>query len=382
MDIKGKKNLRKEIINFIKSLFDDTEKGDKAYTKLDNICGKTGRYGVPKELFQERTSRKNRVLLPWKEVKKNELTIEQLETFSGGVVVEFVNEDYFEPSNQKNPVFVALKHRLGGNDVVSSIITIRSEAGSSSSAIQRDCYARLISGTKVIYNGAEILIDKDNYNDYLLERVSVGGMGNEKWTGFLYISIRGGQQKGIQTHEGKKLLLFNPACEFANAEVLCDIDLVMLYFALCSVDVQKLSLLIQTQYNEIKNRLQRALTESCYESDCYTGNLFDYCSNHLSTLNSGSLMDPIQALPIYIEDFSVDDKNDSRNLDFTHNEAVKKKSYYWDKKHNCLLSAARPTNAFWSKHTSNMMQQDMGLDEYLSFEENNIARRKHYLNKN
>ena len=51
---------------------------------------KTGRYSVPEKLFQKRTSRQNRVLIPWKTIEQNNITIEQLETFYGGVCVEFV----------------------------------------------------------------------------------------------------------------------------------------------------------------------------------------------------------------------------------------------------------------------------------------------------
>ena len=38
---------------------------------------------MPDELFQKRTSRKNRVLISWKTVKNNNLTVEQLETLLG-----------------------------------------------------------------------------------------------------------------------------------------------------------------------------------------------------------------------------------------------------------------------------------------------------------
>ena len=60
--------------------------GGKIREKLRNICGKTGQYGVPSELFQKRTTRSNRVLIPWKAVQNNGLTIEQLDTFEGGIV--------------------------------------------------------------------------------------------------------------------------------------------------------------------------------------------------------------------------------------------------------------------------------------------------------
>ena len=62
--------------------------GHEVSEKFRNINGKTAQGNVPIELFQRRTSRRNRVLIPYKTVYKNNLTIEQLETFEGGVCVD------------------------------------------------------------------------------------------------------------------------------------------------------------------------------------------------------------------------------------------------------------------------------------------------------
>ena len=353
---------------------------EKIRTKFSNICGKTGQYDVPGELFQKRTSRKNRVMMPWKDVKNNGLTMAQLETFSGGVVVEFVNEDYFLPENQTHPVFNELKNRIGGDETVSAIITIRSESGSSSSAVQREYFSRLLSNTSIIYRGNEVILNENNYMDYVLHRDYGGGTGNENWSGFLYVCIRGGQQDTTETHLGENLLLFNPACEFATAEVCLDIDLVMAYYALISVDRNALSQQAKTVYDRIVRDVRQALSESNYDSPSFTGNLLDYCDNHPSVkMVPGQLIDPIQVEPIHIEDFAVDNKEDSRNLDFTHDEAVNKGKYYWDEAKQCVLSPARPTNVFWSKHLSNMMQQNFSLKEYFQHEEEIITRRRQLL---
>lgn len=384
MTIKEKRRLKSEIVNYIASIFSDKNEGEKASTKLNNICDKTGRYGVPNELFQERTSRNNRVLISWKDVKNNRLTFEQLKSFSGGVVVEFVNEDYFLQENQENSVFNMLKEKIGGDEIVSAIITIRSESGESSSSVQREYFSQLLNNTSVKYKGTNITINKDNYEDYLLKRTSVGGKGNEKWEGFLYVSIKGGNQDTIQPHKNNHQLLFNPACEFATDKISCDIDNVMLYFALKSIRKKDIrSKLKREKYNEVLHKLEECLRESIYNSEDYCGNLLDYCNNHMSlTMKPGSLMDPIQALPISIRDFAIDNKQDERNLDFTHNEAINKKKYYWDDIQECILTAARPTNVFWSKHLSNMIQQNMNLKEYIDFENENNKRRKRYLRKN
>lgn len=99
-------------------------------------------------------------------------------------------------------------------------------------------------------------------------------------------------------------------------------------------------------------------------------------------MKRGELFDPIQVSPIYIEDFAIDDKGDERNIDFTHDEAVNKDIYYWDEYRNTILSPARPTNVFWSKHLSNMMQQNFSLQEYFEHQEKIVERRNELLSKN
>ena len=111
--------------------------------------------------------------------------------------------------------------------------------------------------------------------------------------------------------------------------------------------------------------------------------MLDYCNNHpCLLLEKGKLYDPIQVEKINITDFSIDDKNDIRSLDIAHDEAVNKDKFYFDKKHNCILTAARPMNIFWSTHLSNMMQQNYSLNEYFINEERIVKKRKEKLKLN
>lgn len=251
-----KNRVRLDALNFLGN-FDY-----KIRTKFSNICAKTGQYDVPSELFQKRTSRKNRVLLPWKDVKNSRLTVEQLRSFSGGVAVEFVNEDYFLPENQNDPVFMALKDKIGIDEIVSSIITIRSESGSSSSAVQRENFAKLLNNTYVKYKGKDIYLNENNYQQYAIRRLRSGGIGNSNWEGFLYICIRGGQQDVIETHRGQDLKIFNPACEFATPNVCIDLDLVMSYYAFISINPADLSSNKLIEYNRIISNIRSVLAEA------------------------------------------------------------------------------------------------------------------------
>ena len=142
--------------------------GDNMKAKFNNICSKTGSYSVPLELFQKRTPRKNRVLISWEAVIENRISLAQLNSFEGGVAVEFKNNDFFNPKNHSNPLFIELSQRLGSNENVASIISIRSEAGSSSSALQREAFNKLTSGTKLFYKGSKIVLTQRNYADYAI----------------------------------------------------------------------------------------------------------------------------------------------------------------------------------------------------------------------
>lgn len=358
--------------------------GNGIKTKFSNICSKTGMYSVPKELFQKRCPRKNRALISWEAVVKNNITLEQLETFEGGVVVEFINNDFFNCENQKNELFNILKQRIGSDENVSSIISIRSENGTSSSAVQRLAFKNLINDTKIIYKDKEIIINEDNYKDYAIKQdIKRKGQGNETWSGFLFISIKGGQQDKIETHQGEELTLFNPACEYASEDVCYDIDLVMSYFALKSIKRDELieeNIKLLNEYDFLVNELERSLESIYYDNESYSGNLLDFAKNHYSlSLKPGQLTDPIQLTRIEIDKFNISSREEN-SIDFTHEEAVIYEKYYWDNCKKCLLSPARPTNVFWSYHLSNMMQQNYDLINYFDYEKERFENRQKLIN--
>lgn len=356
--------------------------GENIRTKFSNICNKTGMYNVPEELFQKRTPRKNRVLISWKTVKKNNLNIEKLESFENGVVVEFMNNDYLDDDNQNDPVFIELKNRLGSNKNVSSIITFRTENGSSSSSIPRIAFSNFINNTEVIYNDNKIIINKNNYMNYALEKTLDGsgsGIGNDKWKGFLFVSIKGGQQATIETHKNKSITLFNPACEYASKEVSIDIDLTLSYFAMCSIDYTNLPKDKKNLHINLLTKLEEILKNIEYELNNKKISLFQYCNMHPSlAISKNKLIDPIQMKEISISNFDVASIANPESIDITHNEAVNKELYYWDSERKCILSPARPTNLFWSYHLSNMMQQNFSLSDYINHEEEIYKKRQEF----
>ena len=92
----NKDTLKNNINAFLEQL------KSKSSTKISNVCGKASRYYVPNELYQQRCKRSNRILLPWKTIKNNNLTFDMLKSITGGVVVEFLNDDLFDEVSNVN----------------------------------------------------------------------------------------------------------------------------------------------------------------------------------------------------------------------------------------------------------------------------------------
>ena len=175
------------------------------------------------------------------------------------------------------------------------------------------------------------------------------------------------------------MTLFNPACEYASADVCEDINLVMSYYAIVSIDEEILrdsDIERWREYKFLKNEIEKMLLTIEYDYPGYKGNLYDYVKEQYSvSLVPGQLTDPIQLTKITIDKFDISSRTED-SIDFTHEEAVIFEIYYWDKIKKCVLSPARPTNVFWSYHLSNMMQQNYNLDDYFKYEESRFKRRQ------
>ena len=361
------KNLERDIRSMMSSI------GSNISEKFKNINGKTAKNNVPNHLWQKRTHRKNRVLISWKSVHRNELNFDQLETFDGGIVVEFVNDDFFNPLYSENDVYKELKNRVGSDENVSSIISFRVEEGDSGANVARESYAKF---QKMFpdFTLSPIVRKEGSFRNK--------GMGNDKWEGNSYIFIQGGQQQSINSHDHfeqnlgfKNPRLFNPANEFANEEVRKDLYISLTYFFLHCHDINHY--VESAQLQNLKEGCESYLNSRNYDHV----NLLEYCINHPSIAwEKGVLMDPIAVERLNVLDFDV--KWDFENplcIAICHNQPVNKDNFVYDYKNNCILTPAQPTNVFWGKQSSNMIQQSHKLDDYFRLEEARVEKRRPYL---
>ncbi|WP_065378166.1 hypothetical protein [Gemella sanguinis] len=327
--------------------------------KLDNICGKTTRGSVPEKLFQNRTARYNRVLIPYEHVINNNLSYSNLMHFEGGVAVEFINNDYFDqldkPENEQSSIFKELKDKLGTDTKVSAIISIRS-TGLSSSNLQKSAYKRLKEylREKHLDEQSNLLIRwKDN-----LPITTPKGVDNDKWEGFIFYEIKGGDQNSIKSHD-KRINLFNPSVEYASKVVSKDITLVLLYFAIHSIDITSRD----DKWESIKTDLEDYLSKRTYLGK----SLKDYVTKHpCLNIKKHLLYDIIQVKPIKSKYFALKTITEN-SLDIAHESSVKDAIYSYDDNLKEILSPANPINLFWSLHLSNMMQQNFSINDFFSF---------------
>lgn len=400
---------KKKLIGKAKSII--KKKDTKIYEKVKNIEQKTGRYDVPTELFQQRTSRTGRVLISLSTVIKNKLTIKNLEYFEGGVVVEFVNDDYLDylEKRSESPVASELLNRIGSDDKVSSMISFRGIDGRSSGALPKRSYEAFLEHWKsnpILVKGSNIHPEfetedqeKLKFENYRIIRKDDGtkldniNNGNDKWEGFLYVSVKGGDKETISSHsldkkDRKRCYLFNPAREYANEEVCNDILLVLLYLIMHSFDLGD-----REENSELLKEIEDQLKETAYKEteneDTFT--LFDYCKEKLNCIKDDDLVDPLTKEEIKFEYFAYNiGKTETLNLgtdespfkvdwdcsiDVAHREAAKFQKFYVDDIRKTILTAARPTNLFWAFHTSNMIQQNFTMEELLDIIK--LLNRKH-----
>ena len=150
--------------------------------------------------------------------------------------------------------------------------------------------------------------------------------------------------------------MFNPSVEYASEKTSLDITLVLIYFALFSIQLDKRD----SEWDNIKLSYQKY-----FKTRVYNGmSLFEYTNTHIClNLEKDILTDPIQVEPIYIDDFTIKNR-DENSVDITHQISVKKAIYTYDRTNDTILTPAQPTNLFWSKHLSNMMQQNFSLEDY------------------
>ena len=154
-------------------------------TKLKNI----NKAGICDVCPTKRVSQNSRILLPYYIIRKSGLTLDQLKTYTSGLVIELPFREYerirINSINSNNDELDAyIITNIGGEttNLVAAIVTIRKENGYSGSSVQREDLVRLkneivVRGWEpVVYNPEKTIKNKKN-------------IGNANWSGNYYYKI-------------------------------------------------------------------------------------------------------------------------------------------------------------------------------------------------
>jgi hypothetical protein len=339
-------------------------------TKLKNI----NKAGICDVCPTKRVSQNSRILLPYYIIRKSGLTLNQLKTYTSGVVIELPFREYERISsiNSNNDELDAyIVTNIGGettNPVV-AIVTIRKENGYSGSSVQREDLVRLkneivVRGWEpVAYNPEKTMKGKKN-------------KGNANWSGHYYYKISGGSQQSFKSHPNKELQIFTTHKGFMSTDkIIVDVMTSLVWQILHIFDIDKFIpredalKYKQTLEDYLKNITY--LGKSCYES-----------MKKLENIRDGKLISPITQKEISINAFdkeTVDGGYKDEIVDISHDDAVNKNNIRFCPENNVMLSDYFPGNLFWDTHLGNMQQQSFTVKEYWAEMEQRNTKRNSWL---
>jgi hypothetical protein len=331
-------------------------------TKIGNISGKAqDDSSIP--CTTKRVSKDSRLYIPYYVVKKNNLTIEQLDTHNNGICVglsyrSLVN---FERNQEElGELEKYLINNIGSDNNVSSIVTIindgdySGESGSDHLRKELNEFEKIIKD-KHLTPVVRKEIKTKNYNH-----------NNDKWEGHYYYCIKGGDQETKQSWVGSEPQLFTTFKNFlTNKQVIDDTKACLLYQFLHLRDINEY--IDNDKVINYKNQYKIYLGQAYYQNKSCLDLIHEipYILNKEGYLNS----------PILCKELSIKNFCAVKEVDISHNEAVNKHKIYYDETNKIMLSDFRPGNLFWDLHLGNMRQQDDTVSEYwISIEEANKRR--------
>ena len=350
----------KKILSIFKSEEKTAHLPNNISTKIKNNNSKCGTASI---LPNQRTACVGRCTISYKEVMENNLNdVTKLSTCTNGIVVLLQNEDYFDLKEKTDDFSKYLIVNIGGDQVVSSIISIGSTGGDSGSSYASECFARLqpeIEKNNWFPAKRNPDYKKKDTNDFIT-------LGNNKWHGQYYVDISGGSQENKKIKSGIESQLFNCFHDYANEEVATQIDAKMIYYMCHSNGIEKY--IPRPLLDECINKLEIYLKGIQYDDGClYGSHVMRKC---LKIKKDGKkvLICPLTDQELSIDDFAIGKDDDDPNvMQICHEEAVYYKKLYYDKTRGYIITARRPQNLFWGKKLGNMQQQHFTIDEYWAY---------------
>jgi len=321
-------------------------------TKLHNINKASSKC----LLSTKRVSQSSRILIPFRIVHTNQLSIAHLQTHVGGMVIELPFKEYLRiytiNEEDRSELEQYCMSHIGSDEVVSSVVTLVKEDGQSSvGSEEEELYKKFKEEetrqqwTPLARNGAVPYTNK----------------GNDKWMGHYYIDMSGGSTKNNETMPpshtpavAQTIQIFTNWHGFmTNDDVIMDVQ-VSLYYQLLFVKGV-------TEYLTEEKRLEYITLFTTYlQHTMYLGeSIYEKINRVMKRDRDGYLCSPITLQVIPISYFM-----DGVTMQISHDEAVSKERVYVDEAKTIMLSDYRPGNLFWDTKYGNQKQQTLTYQEY------------------
>jgi len=350
-------------------------------TLLSNINGKAGKKAP---CSMQRTNVKSRVTLPLSVLIKNGLFIMEFINrcnkyglFEGGCYIEIINEELTELIESNDPEAKYLLDNLGGDNNIASFLHFTSRKGYSGSSEERKYYET--KGIEYI-NEHELkpLCRKS-------ECEGLVSMGNNNVEGHYLVNLSGGNNNTIQipklcNNDGKiktEYQLFNMYYDYADSNVSIDRLVKFIYLFLHCHDIESLEI---KNISEIIEKLEKYMNTREYDD----GNLLEKTKKYSSVvlfIKDGVLICPLTNKKISVIDFNKNDKDNKNPIEICHEISVADEKICYDEKNKCIITAAAPNNLFFGYKSGNMMQQNMTIEEYHIYSDDQCIRRGNCVSK-
>ena len=353
--------VEKEVKQLISRLLSKGQKQVFPSTIVQKIINNNGKCGTKSILSTQRTTCSGRCLIPYEVVMNNNCNDEnKLRTFYEGLTINLINEDYFNVKEKNDDFSKYAIEEIGGEKIVSSMVSAMSVNGDSGSAHALKCFNLLESEIKK-YSWIPLKRKPEYVSDDGKRYESLVTSGNDKIHGHYYVDVSGGNNKNKKNKEIKREhQCFIAYYDYANKEVALHINVKMIYELLHCFDIE--DCLTPSEIDEIKKVFETFLKGIHYDDGClYDSHVMQKCLKYKN--GKKILVCPLTDNKISIHHFKINDDECLESIQVCHQEAVSKEKIYFDETRGYMVTARRPQNLFWGTKRGNMQQQELTIDE-------------------
>ena len=263
----NQKDVEKEVKQLMSILLSKGKKQVFPPSIVQKIINNNGKCGTKSILPTQRTTCSGRCLIPYEVVMNSNCNDEKkLRTFNEGLTINLINEDYFNVKEKDDDFSKYAIEEIGGEKIVSSMVSAMSVNGDSGSAHALKCFNLLESEIKK-RSWVPLKRKPEYVSDDGKRYESLVTSGNDKIHGHYYVDVSGGNNKNKKNKEIKREhQCFIAYYDYANKEVALHINVKMMYELLHCFDIE--DCLTPREIDEMKHVFETFLKGIYYDDGC------------------------------------------------------------------------------------------------------------------